>query len=457
MSKPREGKSRSNASRGKEAHMLVVDRMLKGLFPVKLHRWIDHRGENLIYEESERGIVKEIAGARLEADIAAYWRSLQDADIGVPLPVLGADDATKVRKLWLVLAPAHREPFPLLTWASDWRPAYHKAPFDPKARDDVKPTPLFDALIARISNGATLMAWIGGIFDEKSQRQQYIWIYGGGGDGKGALIRALERAMAPVMQNEEPPARDSKHWTWGLVGKRLIVFADCNNASFVNSGLFKSLTGEDRIRVEIKGGAILSMDLAAKYLFTSNNRPRIPGTKANTRRIIYCEITPTEHFDPSYEDQLADELHDFLSKCWHAHLDATHGNPRRFYSPETEKVNELVAETENEYAAFVEDYLAFDRDENGKLSSVVSAKHRVLRSGDMKSLMTHAGFKTEHERHLLREYLLARHGISPTVKWVEMENVRNESKSVRGYHGVLGQHISSAPNKSEAAPNKVES
>lgn len=381
-------------------------------FPIKLHRLVDIRGENLAYVESERGLVREVSNAFLNSSIAYYWdKILIQGDRPIFLGAPSAADCDKIRNLWYALAPAVKKPFPLVTWASDPRPAHHKLPFDPLPISDLTDgAPLFAEMMTRTTNSQALMAYIGSIFDEASYRQQYAWIYGGGRNGKGALVRCLADLLGHTYASEEVPNADSKHWTSGLLGKRLVVFADCNNASFVTSGRFKSLTGDDKIRVEIKRGAILSLDILAKYMFTSNERPRISSTTADMRRIIYSFIAPVppENEVEGYEERLEKEVPAFISACWHLYKEMTGGNPKLPITvANIEEVEEVARDSEHEYEAFVDGHVHVltypddtpynDRD--------------YIRPERMKELMILSGFKTPYERTGLRKYLERTHNI----------------------------------------------
>lgn len=378
-------------------------------FPVKLHRMVDSRGENLAYVEDDRGIVREVSNAYLNSTIAYYWdKILPTGDRPVYLGSVSAGDCDKTRNLWFAMAPAIKRPFPLVTWASDPRPAHHKVAFDPEPVAELPP--LFHDLMERTTNARALMAFIGSIFEEQSFRQQYVWIYGGGRNGKGALIRCLGDLLGSVYASEEAPTGESKHWTWGLLGKRLVVFADCNNASFVTSGRFKSLTGEDKIRVEIKKGAILSLDIPAKYMFTSNARPRVSSTTADMRRIIYSYIAPVslENEVEDYEEKLAEEFPDFVSACWFAYLEMTAGNPKRKLEVSNDdEVMDLARDSEHEYESFVDGYLNVI----SYPDSTPFNERKYVRPERMKELMSLSGFKSTYEREGVRKYLERVHGV----------------------------------------------
>lgn len=403
--------------KNKDIHHQIVQAMLGKFtrwpaFPAKFHRLVDPEGHSLIYEEANNGIVHLVSHERVEHVVALYWEILNKANLSNTfLGFLAADDATKTRRLWLITAPARKDPFPLVTWASDSRPSLHKIPFDPMSPEDIYcQTPLFDEMMARTTNAETLKAFIGSIFDEQSFRQQYLWIYGGGRNGKGALIRCLGDLLAHVYTSEEAPSKESKHWTSGLLNKRLVVFADCNDTRFIIGGRFKSLTGGDKIRVEIKQKSIFSADIPAKYIFTSNDRPSISSSAADLRRIIYCYIAAVKDGVeiPDYEEQLKLEVPAFISACWHQYQTATEGNPRRKLEVSNQaEVQDLARSSEHEYEAFVD----------GRIN-VVSYPDTVcfntrayIRPERMKELMILSGFKTNIERDGLRKYLERVHGI----------------------------------------------
>lgn len=215
------------------------------------------------------------------------------------------------------------------------------------------PTPLWDELMGRITNSDCLMAWFGSLFVDQSNFQQYVWIHGGGNDGKGSIARFWKKVLAHLYSSQEPPALNDRFWTYGIKDARLVVFEDCNNTSFVTSGFFKSLTGGDWVRGEIKGGAVLSLLIKAKYMFLSNEKPDISSERADNRRIIYCTIAPFAG-EPgnTYEDGLWNEAGAFLHKClaMYAKLAPGHG----LIKPDTTLIGEVVETNEERFSGFLE-------------------------------------------------------------------------------------------------------
>ncbi len=178
-------------------------------------------------------------------------------------------------------------------------------------------TPLFDELCSRTSNTESFQCWIGSLFFPKADRQTYLWLYGGGRNGKGSLCRVLAKIFGPGYSSEQvPTAAEQRFWSMGLLGKRLVAFPDCNHTAFTKSGLIKSVTGGDKIRVEFKGGGVTSEELTCMLLILSNNRPQISNQESDMRRAIFCEIGPiTTDFGQNYEAELWGEAPFFVHKC----------------------------------------------------------------------------------------------------------------------------------------------
>ncbi len=388
-------------------------------FPLKLYRWTDHMGESVPYAENRNGIVRKVSKDALHHMVAVYWRDVLTAgDRPMFLGTLSAQDLDKTRKLWLGVSKPHKDKFLTLGWHSEPRPALHKMAFDPIPGASLDDCPLFSELMTRTSNRQTLMAWIGSLFDEHSQRQQYAWIYGGGGNGKSALVRVLLNALGPVGASENPPTRDAKHWTVSLSNKRLVVFPDCNNVAFVGSGEFKQLTGEDPVRMEPKGQPVYYETLDAKFMVISNERPIIQSTRADLRRVLFFSVgdLPDAARVENYESQLAAEAPAFLSVCWEVYQTVSGGNSRyEFIAGDQTEINEVVDNAEHEHESFVDGRII--RDVFSTTDSLQS-KNYVL-AERMKQLMSYSGFRTEYERRKLRDFMERKYSIKRKKVWID--------------------------------------
>ncbi len=114
---------------------------------------------------------------------------------------------------------------------------------------------------------------------------------------------------------KQVPPPDDRFWTYGLRGSRLVVFPDCNNQSFVTTGLFKSLSGGDPVDVEKKNGMSFTEELFLKFMFFSNEVPMISEELADLRRLIFCEFELGGVYEPGFEGKLWDEGGAFLTAC----------------------------------------------------------------------------------------------------------------------------------------------
>lgn len=238
---------------------------------------------------------------------------------------------------------------PSWNWAHEHELAFHKI-FVPTAA----PCPLWDEIMGRMDNAAAFKLWVGSLFFPKADRQTYVWLYGEGGDSKGAILRVLKRVFGPAFKSDNVPERPDKFWSYWLIGKRLVAFADTNNASFPASGFFKSLTGGDEVRCEIKGGASFGAQLQCMFIFASNARPALSSEKADIRRVILCEMQAIAvEPDPAYEEGLWDETPAFLASCLAAYGERGTFGPIR---PDRETLDRWVAQLEDRHEAFLEEH-----------------------------------------------------------------------------------------------------
>lgn len=279
-------------------------------FTCQLHVVEHVRGEPIIYEETygqtmQRRSLDFVAEQILKftSMIAPTGRFLFDAR-----------EASNAARYWFMYAPRLDSPILPVVQKTEIGYNFHRLPWD--FAPGLCPT--WDEMFKRLQNAEAIMAWIGSLFIAHSERQQYVWIYGEGGNGKGAINRFLKRVFNGAYKSESVPERGDKFWTSNLLNSRVVVFPDCNNYNFPTTGLFKQITGDDPIKVEFKGENAFSADLVCKLLFLSNRRPNISGQTSDTRRAIFGEIEaivgapmPTKMYDAL----LWDEGPSFLYKC----------------------------------------------------------------------------------------------------------------------------------------------
>jgi hypothetical protein len=250
-----------------------------------------------------------------------------------------------------------------LRWADEPGLCFHRLPWERAPTG--APTPLCDEIMSRMSNATAFRVWLGSIFDPRADLQQYVWLYGEGENGKGTLLRMLERVLGPAFTSQEPPTKDNRFWTYGLRNKRLAAFPDCNNAGFVASGLFKSLTGGDAVRIEGKGKDSTTARLSLKFLFLSNEKPRLSSEHADLRRVIFCELGPiTGGAREGYEEELWQEFGEFMKGCIALYEDKC---PRGggIKCVEKEGIEDVVSVEEERFeVAYTQSFQAVGIDEN---------------------------------------------------------------------------------------------
>lgn len=282
--------------------------------------------------------------------------------------------------------------------------------------------PTWDKLLGRMSNALAFCHWIGSLFYPQSSLHQYAWVHGEGGDGKGAINRFLARVFGMAYCSKQPPSPFDKFWTYGLLGKRLVVFPDCNSQAFVVSGLFKSLTGGDPVDVEAKGRMSFTFHPACKYLFFSNVKPSVTAEKSDKRRIIYCEFNKREENaidEPEFEDLLWQEGGSFLSSCLQDYISEypRHGQMR----VDNERLDEWIEIQEEKFEGiFAEKFsISFDQ----------SDRDRWVSGPDFTATVT-ATLKATREVEAFRCWVERRKGI-------RREPVRYGPKVSKKYVGLV--------------------
>ncbi|MBK9038013.1 MAG: hypothetical protein IPL83_02440 [Bdellovibrionales bacterium] len=176
------------------------------------------------------------------------------------------------------------------------------------------PTPLFEDFLSRLeTNREAFMAFVWSLFVPSDHGQQYLWIFGEGQDGKGAMIRLLSRLL-----NDAFVALDAKdrYWLASCVGKRLGAFNDMVDVTFPMRSQFKQVTGQDPVNVEQKYKRSYSTVLDTKFIFTTNKELHITTQTSDLRRCIYVKMTKNPSSPrKGYEDDLWEERAGILHKC----------------------------------------------------------------------------------------------------------------------------------------------
>ena len=360
------------------------------------HRFVilgDEHGAKRYVEVGPKDVCIDVMPEYVDDCILKYFVQIKHT---VKVNLMPSDMA-QVRKAFRGLSPTmHEDDIAPILQKSTAGLTWNRMPFDVVPM----PTPVFDEIMSRTTNWRAVMAYIGSIFDRRSDIQQYLWLSGDGMNSKGRLFYQLSEVLGSGYAPEQPPRGDSKRfWAHGVQNKRLVVFHDCDDTAFCTSGFFKSLTGGEPQRIEIKGGATYKATIPAKFCFLSNEKPDVSGSKADRRRAIYAEMKPITG-DPipeaEYNAKLAAEMPGVIYKCMAMLKELA---PRGGVIPvDTEGLNRLVRTTEEEFEDFFTARLTSD--ENGQIE-----RH------SMRELMMDYGWRDNHKQKRFKAWLKREKGV----------------------------------------------
>lgn len=323
----------------------------------------------------------------------------------------------------------------LTRWLDEPGLTYRRLPWIKESGD----TPTWNDLLSRMSNNQAFIDWIGSLFFEESHLHNYVWIYGEGGDGKGAINRFLAKVFGTSYRSKSAPTTDrggavDKFWAYNLIGARLAVFPDCENATFTTTGFFKSLTGGDPVEVEPKGSMGFTTHLNTRYAILANCKPAITSAKSNIRRIIYCEMQPTEQDWRGVEDKLWAEGGYFLSQCIDNYLSKypQHGPLETDHTALYGVIDENEQHIENfflEYFELVPDGFATPKELTSAAAVVWPRQRKPYRD--------------------LLAWLKRVHNVEVTVHWL------GSGATERRYYGIGRKKVVVAENSSRFEPHSL--
>lgn len=289
---------------------------------------------------------------------------------------------------------------------------FHRMEFDLDLKktfhEDIKPTPIWNELMGRTHNSYAMKAFYGSLLIEESYLQQYLYVFGDGGDGKGAMIRAIKRLFgAAAYSKQRGPRIEDKHYGVSFNNKRLVAFTDSRDPSVVRADYVMALTGDDGLEVEPKREAGYNIPPYCKLIFLSNKWPKLDNQASEIRRIILCWVDPRPAGpdglmvdDPvGYEASLWAEMGDFLKQCLNAYHEQC---PRHGMIPQSDeakaKVRSLTVGLQNDsFQEFFEDNFVISP---GSFVTVKTFNERVRRE-----------IKESPKRTLFKEWLLTTHKI----------------------------------------------
>lgn len=333
-----------------------TDLQFKKLFPHRFRTFQPIKGERICLEIGADNVCEVVPAKHIAQQLMVYFHdpAIMDAwpkDFPMPFKqMLELVETWESRALPLVEEPKS------CLWRNDPPElfSYNRLPWDfnPSPQLVVEEAPTWHGLLSRMTNAEAFTHWIGSLFSPDATHHQYLWMFGQGEEGKGSIGRFLHQVFGRAASYRQPPHPGERFWNSGLVGKKLIIFADCNNKRFPASGLFKQMTGGDGIEVEYKGKNAFTYLPQCRYIFLSNFKPELSSTTADMRRIILCEFTRREVPTADFERKLFAEGGTFLSHCITAYQQhyPEHGSIKA----DTEGIEDHVSVCEEDYEAILE-------------------------------------------------------------------------------------------------------
>lgn len=411
-----------------------VDSMMgRTVFPKKFHVVSPGVGKYDVLEELDNGLVKQVDLDDVARVIAQF---VQHELRNMPGYHFTPRQTRECALYWQDRTPP-LDPSPRLFAEKSYAGlCYHRLKWDiePKATGDA---PLFNELMGRTSNSEALMAFIGSLFYLEADRQQYLWIYGQGQNGKSSLLNVLDMIFGPAFGPADTKKAKSPFFNSSFIGKRLIGFSDCDNYSFPTTDTFKALTGNDPVFIEQKYEKAFKAYLICKFIFLSNARPNLSSEMADLRRAIYCEMGAIlGDADPQYVQKLFAEAPEFLGVCKAHYLDLCPGH--RAIPVCADQIADIIAENESDLEYIFNKYF-----------EVAAGDDAYVAPGDLHQILEDAKVtRLSHRREFLR-YLDRKYGIKRTKVYLGMVlhsrgegNYVKKQKTAWRYTGMKRREVS---------------
>lgn len=381
----------------------------------------DDNGENIIFEVGKDNVARVRKLSFVINSMVKYRR--QHLEYNSDFCDWTYGDLRDCAKLWFSETEPTYKPVPF-AFKGDVRDdgtpliSFHQVPFclDLKktyTTAEIGPTPDWDEFIGRMHNHEAAMAYLASLLIERSYLQQELYIYGLGGDGKGAMVRAFKRLFgAAAYSKQRGPRKDDKHYGVSFANKRLVAFTDSRDPAVVRADWVMALTGDDGLEVEPKGGVGYNIPPYCKLIFLSNLWPQLENIASEIRRLILCWMDPRPYGadglvvdDPEgYEALLWAQMEPFLKQClnvYHTHC-PRHGMIPQ--SPEARaKVKKLTAGGEKDpFQEFFDDNFVYEQCVDGDQSFVTIPDFNARLRKEFRG--TRKGEKAEFLKWLLEAY-----------------------------------------------------
>ena len=199
------------------------------------------------------------------------------------------------------------------------------------------------------------LQYIGYCLTTSTEQQKFLIVKGDGGVGKSVLLMMARKVIGDkncsglTLQN-----LNDRFSPAFLMGKLANIYADLPSTDMGEVNGIKTITGEDYVRAEYKGGEVFQFKPYCKLLFSANKIPksRDDRTTAYYRRMLIIVINQKGDYIPDLEKRLINNMDSFV----HLVVGAVHDmyvndNGKMFVSENSNnEVEELYKQTDTIHA-----------------------------------------------------------------------------------------------------------
>jgi putative DNA primase/helicase len=192
--------------------------------------------------------------------------------------------------------------------------------------------PRFEAFLAEIMQGSRewveyLWRMIGYCLTGETSEHVFFMLHGDGLNGKSTLVDVLHALLGEYVQmtrfstflTKNKPQSGANDDIAHMVGARVVVALEADEASRLDSAIVKNLTGQDTVRARFLYGNEFEFKPRLKLFLVSNYVPRIDDTSnAIWRRVHYIPFrykVPEDKVDKGLSLKLYGELEGILAKA----------------------------------------------------------------------------------------------------------------------------------------------
>lgn len=240
--------------------------------------------------------------------------AMREGSVTVPINSLNIHQVKEMMEKYIMENNSERAIKPF-AWKSDTCFTLRRLNFEPVSGE----TPAWDEFTNRLSDAGAFKAWVWSIFEEKHKGRQALWVKGREGqDGKSTVMSALTELLGGAYAVLDGSERDNRFVHSNLFDKRLLVYPDCKQPSFVKGQIFRNYSGGDVVSIEFKGMQPFSRQVYSRIMISANYLPTIESEGADTSRLLIVEVGPTtdeRRADTSWASKLKTEIPAFLNSC----------------------------------------------------------------------------------------------------------------------------------------------